>query len=119
MKWLLLLFAVFALTLSAADISGTWKGSADTPMGTIERTFVFHVDGSKLTGDSTSSMTGKSELQNGKVDGDNVSFDIKASIQGNDVTIHYTGKASGDEIKLTAHVEGMDQEITYTIHRAS
>jgi hypothetical protein len=50
MKWLLALTAVFALTASAADISGNWKGSAETTNGTIEHTSIFQVDGTKLTG---------------------------------------------------------------------
>src|ERR1022692_3534915 len=30
MKWLLCLMAIFAFTASAADISGNWKGTAET-----------------------------------------------------------------------------------------
>ena len=44
MKWLPILLAAFALTASAADVTGTWKGTAETPAGTIERTFIFKVD---------------------------------------------------------------------------
>ena len=33
MKWLVLLTFVFSLTMSAADISGTWKGTAQTQNG--------------------------------------------------------------------------------------
>ena len=69
MKWLLILMAVFALTVSAADVSGTWKGTAETPNGTIERTFVFKVDGDKLTGETTSQIMGKSAVIDGKIDG--------------------------------------------------
>jgi hypothetical protein len=74
MKWLLCLMALFAFTASAADISGNWKGTAETPNGTVERTFVFKVDGHKLTGETTSNMFGKSTIEDGKVDGDDVSF---------------------------------------------
>ena len=49
MKWLFVLMALFSITASAADITGTWKGTAETPNGTIERTFVFKVNGTQLT----------------------------------------------------------------------
>lgn len=119
MKWLLLLLAAFAITASAADISGTWKGTADTPAGSVERTFVFKVDGTKVTGETTSQMFGKSQIEDGKIDGDNLSFVITANFQGNEAKISYKGKVSGDNIKLTATIPGMDQTIEYTIKRTS
>ena len=106
MKWLLTLMAAFVMVASAADISGAWKGTAETPNGTFQRTFVFKVDGNKLTGETTSEMLGKSEIMNGKVDGDTVSFDITVKIEDNDMKLHYAGKVSGNEIKF--HVESAD-----------
>lgn len=119
MKWLLLLLAAFALTASAADISGTWKGTAETPNGTVERTFVFKVDGNKLTGETSSDMFGKSTIENGKVDGDNLSFDIKANIQGNEVTLKYTGKVTGKEMKLHVEVPEANTTVDYTAKKVS
>ena len=106
MKWLVILMAVFALTASAADVTGTWKGTAETPNGTIERTFVFKVDGDKLTGETTSQMMGKSTITDGKVDGDNLSFSIKVNFQGNDMVLSYKGKVTGDTMKLTSEFPG-------------
>ncbi len=103
MKWLLVLMAWFTLSASAADIAGTWKGTAETPNGTIERTFVFKVNGNQLTGDTTSEMMGKSVIADGKVDGDNVSFTITVKFQDNEMKLKYTGKVNGNEIKF--HVE--------------
>lgn len=120
MKSFLILTACFALTASAADISGNWKGTAETPNGTIERTFVFKVDGARLTGETTSQMLGKSTIEDGKVDGDNVSFIIKVKFQENDVELHYQGKVSGEEIKF--HVEipgGGGQAVDYVAKRVS
>lgn len=106
MKRLLFSLIVCAIAASAADIAGTWKGSAEGPQGNLERTFVFKVDGNKLTGETTSEMLGKSEIQDGKVDGDNISFTITASIQGNELKLNYKGKLSGDELKLTSEAAG-------------
>ncbi len=104
MKWLLALMAVFTLTAYAADVTGTWKGTAETENGTIERTFVFKVDGTKLTGETTSEMLGKSTIEDGKVDGDTIEFTISVNFQGNDTKIHYKGKVTGDEIHFTASI---------------
>jgi len=102
MKRLLVLIAVFALSAVAADISGNWKATADGPNGSMERTFVFKQDGAKLTGETTSSMMGKSTLVDGKVEGDNVSFTITVKFQDNEMKLNYKGKiVGGNEIKFT------------------
>lgn len=100
---LIILIAMLAIVASAADISGTWRGKAETPNGTIERTFVFKVDGTKVTGETSSEMIGKSVIENGKVEGDTVTFTITAKFQDNEMKLSYTGKISGNEIKF--HVE--------------
>jgi hypothetical protein len=122
MKRLLVLLALLglaAVAVLAADIAGTWKGTADGPNGSMERTFVFKVDGSKLRGETTSSMLGKSEITDGKVDGDNVSFSISASYQGNDMKINYKGKAKGNDMDLTADVPGVDQSFEWHLKKVS
>src|ERR1700686_3469565 len=113
MKWLLVLFALFAVTAAAADVTGTWKGSAETSQGTIERTFVFKVDGKTLTGETSSQVLGTSKIKDGKIDGDNLSFSITASFQGNDMDVNYTGKVSSDgkEIKFKAEIPAAGQNV--------
>jgi hypothetical protein len=120
MKWLVILMAVFALTLtaSAADIGGNWKGSAETPNGTIERTFVFKVDGHKLTGETTSNNFGKSVLEDGKVDGDNVSFNLTINMGGNEGKVSYKGKmVDADTIKFEVTVQSYDQTLELVAKR--
>jgi hypothetical protein len=121
LKWLLLSLIVLrpALTASAADISGTWKGTAQTPNGPVERTFNFKVDGNKLTGDTTSDMFGKSVIEDGKIDGDSVSFTITVKFQGNDSKINYKGKVKGDEIDFTVEIPAINQTIEYTAKRVT
>ena len=119
MKHLLVLAALFAIVGSAADISGNWKGTADLQGQAIERTFVFKVDGTKLTGETNSQLLGKSTIEDGKIDGDNISFTITANFQGNALKMTYKGKVSGDTIKLTADL-GADigQSIEWTLKRS-
>ena len=117
MKWLLCLMAVFAFTASAADISGNWKGTAETPNGMIERTFVFKVDGHKLTGETTSNTLGKSAIEDGKVDGDDVSFSLTVKMQGSEAKVSYKGKVEGDTIRFTVEVQGFGQTLEMTAKR--
>jgi len=106
MKLLLTAVALFASVLSAADISGNWKGTAEGPNGPIERTFVFKQEGTTLTGETTSSFTGKSTISDGKVEGDNVVFNIVAKFQENDVKLIYKGKVTGEEIAFDVEFAG-------------
>lgn len=101
-KWLTVLAAISMLSAAAADISGTWKGTAETQNGTIQRTFVFHQQGTALTGETTSERTGKSEIKDGKVEGDKVTFTVTMNFQGNEFKVNYTGTVGGDEIKFRA-----------------
>lgn len=101
------LFVVMTLAAFAADVAGEWKASAEGPNGPMQRTFTFKVDGNKLTGETVSSMLGKSVIEDGKVDGDNISFTLNLKIQDNEMKVAYKGKVvSKDEMKLTADVGG-------------
>ncbi len=106
MKRFIVSVIAFTVAALAADISGTWKGTAEGPQGALERNFVFKVDGTKFTGETTSQMLGKSTISDGKIDGDNISFSIIASLQGNEVKISYKGKVTGSEIELTSEMSG-------------
>ena len=119
MKWLLVLTAVFALAASAADVTGTWKATAEGPNGAMERTFVFKVDGNKLTGETTSSIFGKSTILDGKVDGDNLSFTIVVKFQDNEMKLNYKGKVSGNEIKFTVENPGGGNTLEWHAKRVS
>ncbi len=107
MKWLLVLIAAFAFTASAADISGNWKATADFNGQAMERTFTFKVEGTKVTGETTSSMMGKSAITNGKIEGDNVTFNIKVKFQDNESDLTYKGKVNGAGTEIKFTVDGV------------
>ena len=100
----LLALMTMAASLIAADVAGNWKVTAEGPNGAMERTFAFKVDGNKLTGETVSSMFGKSVIQDGNVDGDNLSFTLTLNFQGNEMKVNYKGKVTGDTIQLTAEL---------------
>lgn len=114
---ILALMAVLAVVALAADASGTWKASIETPNGTMENTFAFKVDGDKISGSVTMGQMGEAPISEGKVDGDNVSFAVVREFNGNQMRINYKGKVSGDEMKLTGEVVGMDRTFEMTAKR--
>ena len=90
---------------AAADITGTWKASFDTQIGTQNYTYEFVVKDTTLTGKLQSDMGGAGEIKQGKVEGDKVSFVETFKFEGNDIQITYTGRiTSNDEIKFTRQV---------------
>lgn len=118
MKRLLGFVAIFAAALSAADISGTWKGTAEGPNGTIERTFLFKQSGASLTGETVSEFTGKSTISDGKVEGNNVSFTIVANFQGNEMKLSYKGIVENDDqMKLDVSLPDGGPQIQYVAKR--
>jgi hypothetical protein len=89
---------------AATDISGTWTASFDTQIGRQNYTYEFAVKDSTLTGKAKSD-NGETELTEGKVDGDTVTFVEMLNFQGTAIHILYTGKVtSADEIKFTRQV---------------
>ena len=112
MKWLPVPMMVFALTLCAADVAGTWKATLETPKGSLENTFVFKTDGAKLFGTLSNELLGEVPISDGKVDGDNLSFNITALRDGNEYKVMYKGKMDGKEMKLTMTFPGGTMDLT-------
>jgi hypothetical protein len=105
-----------AVTAFAADLTGKWTATVETPRGTQDITFDFHVDGAALTGKVTSPR-GESDITDGKIDGANVSFTQDVNFNGNEMKINYTGKVDGDSIKFTRTV-GDRPAVEFTASRA-
>jgi hypothetical protein len=72
---------------------------------TRETTFMFKQAGSQLTG-TMSGRRGDTQIQDGKVEGDNISFTVTLSFGGNEIKLLYKGVVSGNEIKFTREREG-------------
>jgi len=119
MKRLLLLIALSALALPAADVTGTWKATSETPNGSFETTFVFKADGEKLTGTVSNRFSGEVPVTDGKIDGDNLSFTVAANFNGNEFKFNYKGKVAGDEIKFTLSVAQSDRTFELIARKVS
>jgi hypothetical protein len=87
------------------DVTGTWKSSFTNQTGQVrESTFKLKVEGDKLTG-TVSGRNNDTAIEEGKVKGEEISFQVTREINGNKVTMKYTGKVSGDTIKGKAESE--------------
>ena len=113
MRRLIASLALLAAAALATDISGTWKATADGPNGALERTFVFKVEGSKVTGETTSSMIGKSAITDGKIDGDVITFTITGKFGDNEMKLNYKGKIKDTEIVFESSAGGGGQAIEW------
>jgi hypothetical protein len=103
-----LVFAGIALAW-AADVNGKWVAQVPGRGGqTRETTFTFKAEGEKLTG-TVSGMQGETEISDGTIKGDDISFTQTFEMQGNSIKLIYKGKVSGDEIKFTRQREGGNQ----------
>lgn len=108
----IMLVAVFGAM--AADISGKWTAETPGRNGGAPRvtTFTFKVDGSKLTGSISRPGRGGdpmvSEIADGKVDGNNVTFSVKMQMGGQEMVSNYKGTVNGDTIELETTRPGQD-----------
>jgi hypothetical protein len=91
------------LSAWAADFNGKWTATFNTQIGEQHYTYTFKVDGDKLTG-TAKNDNGTTEIQDGKIQGDEISFTENLDFNGNKLVITYTGKIAGDEIKFTRNV---------------
>ncbi len=96
--------------VEASKINGAWLGKVESPNGEMEITLTFKVDADKLTG-SNSSQMGEIPLLNGKVNGDEFTFDIE--VGGNTIS-HKCKYMANDTIDLKASIMGQEFPMTLT-----
>ena len=96
----------------AADATGTWTWSRPGRNGgeAQKMTLKLKADGEKLTGSLTSpGRQGgdpvKTEISDGKVKGEEISFSVTREVNSNKMTTKYSGKVSADTIKGKAESE--------------
>ena len=110
----ILLIASFALM--AADVSGKWTFEQPGRGGNPGRpvTITLKADGAKLTGSVPGMGRGgdtpppPTEITDGKVDGNNVSFTVKRETPNGTMVQKYEGTLTGDELKLKITRTGQD-----------
>ena len=102
------LVALAALAL-AAGVDGTWKASVPGRDGnTMEMVMKLKAEGEKVTVTVGGPM-GDTDITDGKLAGDTVTFKVKREFNGNSMIMNYEGKLAGDEIKFKSTREGSDR----------
>ena len=98
---LMMLASIAMVAMAWADhhVDGTWEAKIE-----------------KLTGTVTN-RRGKTEIQDGKVDGDTITFTQTMEGRGRTFTFQYTGKVSGDEIQFTREMTDMGRKQAFTAKR--
>ena len=99
---------VVAMGAFAADVTGKWtyeqQGRGGGPARQV--TITLKQDGNKLTGEVPGFGRGgdapppPTQITNGKVEGDKVTFDGVREFNGNKMTTKYEGTVSGSDMKL-------------------
>ena len=126
-KTILQLTACLALTLACTasaqdkkvDLNGSWKTSFTNQNGQVrESTFKLKVEGDKVTG-TVSGRNNDTAIEEGKIKGDEVSFQVTREINGNKVVTKYNGKVSGDTItgKSESQRDGQPQSRDWVAKR--
>jgi hypothetical protein len=92
-----------------ADIDGKWTGELDMGGQKIPVSYTFKAEGAVLTG-STPIMEQELKIQNGKINGNNISFSIVMNM-GEEMKIDYKGVLAGGVLKLSFDMMGQTTEI--------
>jgi hypothetical protein len=119
---------IFVLSAGATDISGKWTAPATSPSGSPmgDRIFTFKAEGNKLTGTVITQQTvnatfevagqpkmvGKlttqsgnpTEISDGKISGNEISFVTVMTMGPMEMKTTYKGTVSGSEIKFTSEM---------------
>lgn len=111
---IIVLACVAALTALGASIDGKWLSEMKMNRGgqefSLKVTFDLQSSGDQLTGSVTTATPRgerKSEVQNGKLDGDKFTFNTMGrGRDGDEVKITWEGAVEGDELKGQQTREG-------------
>jgi opacity protein-like surface antigen len=107
----------FAAIALAADITGNWAGSITMGDNQYNLTYNFKQDGEKLSGSVAHEGGEPLPLNDGKVQGDKVTFFVQADRGGTLTKYVMEGAIKGDEITLSTKTEGGPEIPPMTLKR--
>ncbi len=104
------------------DPTGTWKWERTRRDNTRQYTLRIKLDGGKVSGTYASrrgETDNKTKIENGKMEGDQLSFQVIREFNGRKFTIHMQGKVSEDTIKGSGEFssDGGAREFTWEAQR--
>ena len=118
MRRIAMALMILAACAMAGDVSGKWSGSImpDGEDGARPLYLIFSQDGNKLTGSGGPNESEQHPMQNGKIEGDRLTFEVQAG-KG---TFVFDLKIAGDEAKGDLQFKGDSETRTgkVTLKRA-
>jgi hypothetical protein len=121
-RYFLALASVTALSaglLFAGDPAGDWKASVDVNGNDVPLTFHLKVKDASVTGAIEGMPTTPADIQNGKLEGDNITFTAVTDYEGNSVKLIYKGKIDGDQIKFSVGTDDGSWGVEFVAKRSS
>jgi len=124
MKWVLRLFGILAFIsllpgAKAADVSGTWKGTFDFEGSSVPVTINLKIDGTKVTGTVEGLPTTPTEIHDGALTGDTVSFWVNTDYEGQTYKLVYKGKVAADQISFDFGTEDGSWSSPLTVKKSA
>jgi len=106
----LALALLLAAPIFAADIDGKWTGTIDGGGGPMQLVYNFKADGTTLTGSTTGPDGMEVKLSDGKIEGNDISFNLTLDFGGQSITMAAKGVLSGSDLKMMLDFMGMPFE---------
>lgn len=104
---LIVAIAGAACVTHGSDIAGQWRAEFDTQIGVQKYLFMFQVSSNVLTGTAVSEIEGvkrETQLREGKVSDDTISFVEPLDFNGVELQIKYTGRLQSNQIQFRREV---------------
>ncbi len=105
--------------LTAADLTGSWKGQFDFNGNPVPLTFDLKANGDALSGSITGLPAGVAEIKEGKIQGNAVTFSIMTQYQGDPVKLLYKGQVQDDGIHFNMGTEDGSWGVDFVAKRGS
>lgn len=122
MKAALRLVPLFALVCMlpaayAADLTGAWKGAFDFNGTSIPVTINLKADGAAITGTIEGLPTTPTDIHDGKIAADTVTFTANTDYEGQTYKLVFNGKVNGDQIDFSFGTDDGSWGTTITVKR--
>jgi len=102
-----------------ADATGKWSWTVNFNGNEVKQTLDLKQDGEKLTGNITGRNGQKTDITDGKANGNDISFAVVRNRNGQEIKQAFKGTVDGDNLKLkvTVNVNGQEQTRDITAKR--
>ena len=98
-----------------SPVDGKWEAKVTTQVGERTMAMNFKSEGAKLTGAISDGTAREAPIEDGKIEGDTITFKQTLDFGGSSVSFTYTGKIKGNEITFTR--EGLGGRLEFTTKR--